>query len=419
MIEAARVLKDPDALKRMLSRRGFEYPVDLLVQALRARAEHSGLVSSLRAELNKGSKAVGQMRRLGKMEEAGDAQKLLALMKDKIGEADTALKEVNKQVDDLLLQLPNWLDRLVPAGVDEGDNFVVEQQPIVELPFEAQDHYTLGTRLGVLDFERASKLSGSRFAVMYGGAAKLNRALMMWLLDQNTAAGYTEATVPFIVNADTMQGTGQLPKFADDLFPVGDRYLIPTAEVPLTNLHAQETLTRLPVRYTAHTPCFRAEAGSHGRDTRGLIRQHQFEKVELVQFVRPEHSETALDAMVVHVGALLDALGLTHRVVALCAGDVGFSSAITYDFEVWLPGMREWREISSVSCFKDFQARRAGIKYKIKKNKGYVHTLNGSALPLGRTIVAIFEQYQQADGSITIPDELRPYMGGADTIRKV
>jgi len=417
MIEAARVLKDPAALKRMLEKRGFDYPVDLLVQALRARAEHSGLVSHLRAELNKGSKSVGQLRRVGKMQEAKTCQDLMSIMKDKVAEADAALKEVNGHVDELLLQIPNWIDELVPDGQSEADNVVVERMEPTPPTFEALDHHTLGTLLGVLDFDRASKLSGSRFAVMYGDASKLNRALMMWLLDQNTAAGYIETSVPFIVNRATMLGTGQLPKFEDDLFPVGDRFLIPTAEVPVTNLHAQETLRALPVRYTAYTPCFRAEAGSHGRDTRGLIRQHQFEKVEIVQFTRPEYSEKALDAMVAHVGGLLKALGLTYRVVALCSGDVGFSAAITYDFEVWLPGTEEWREISSVSSFKDFQARRAGIKYKIKKNKGYVHTLNGSALPLGRTIVAIFEQCQQKDGTVRIPDVLRPYMGGQERIK--
>ena len=417
MIDAARILKDPDALREMLAARGYEYPTDLLIQALEMRKQHSSTVSTLRAELNKGSKNIGKLRRAGKHAEAETYTKLLGAMKEQIGNADAELKEVNDRTSELLLGLPNWLDDSVPVGKTEADNEVVFEAWKDEGIKAPLDHHTLGTRLGVMDFETASKLSGSRFAVLKGGAARLNRALMMWLLDRNTEAGYTETCVPFIVNGTTMQGTGQLPKFADDLFPVGNRYLIPTAEVPVTNLHAGEAVRRLPLAYTAYTPCFRAEAGSHGRDTRGLIRQHQFEKVEIVRFEKPGRSAEALVEMCDHVEGLLVALGLSYRKVLLCTGDTGFSASITYDFEVWLPGMDEWREISSVSNFKDFQARRAGIRYKIKRDKGFVHTLNGSALPLGRTIVAIFEQYQQPDGTVKVPEVLVPYMGGAEVIR--
>jgi len=326
-------------------------------------------------------------------------------------------------VRDFQMAVPNTPHESVPEGDDEADNTLVRawgEPPVHD--FTPKNHWELGPELGGLDFERASKLAGSRFAVYWGWAARMERALASFMLDVQTLEhGYLEVAPPVIVNRETMTGTGQLPKFAHDLFKLegSDYFLIPTAEVPVTNLHAGEVLDEadLPRLYTAFTPCFRSEAGSYGKDTKGLIRLHQFNKVELVRFERPENSYDALEELTGHAEEILKRLKLPYRVVTLCTGDLGFSAAKTYDLEVWLPGQNAYREISSCSNFEDFQSRRAGIRYKPAGGKAaYPHTLNGSGLAVGRTMVAVMENYQQADGSIVVPEALRPYMGGKEVI---
>lgn len=314
--------------------------------------------------------------------------------------------------------LPNIPHESVPVGKDETENVVVRTwgEP-KEFDFPPLNHWDIGEMLGIIDFDRAAKIAGARFALMKGAGARLERALMNFMLDLNTSKGYTEVFPPILVNRESMTGTGQLPKFEMELFRVADPefYLIPTAEVPVTNIHRDEILSEqdLPIYYTAYTPCFRREAGSYGKDTRGLIRQHQFNKVELVKFVKPEDSYNELEKLTSDAEDILQNLGLPYRVVALCTGDLGFSAAKTYDLEVWLPGQQRYREISSCSNFEDFQARRATIRFKREGKKGteFVHTLNGSGLAIGRTVVAILENYQQKDGSVVIPEALRPYMG--------
>jgi len=317
--------------------------------------------------------------------------------------------------------VPNIPDASVPEGKDEEDNVEVRRwgEPR-QFDFEPQDHVDVGQRIGGLDFDTAAKLTGSRFAVMTGPLARLHRALIQFMLDLHTAEhGYRETYVPYLVNADSLHGTGQLPKFEEDLFAIGGEhgyYLIPTAEVPVTNMVRDEIVEaeRLPLRFAAHTPCFRSEAGSYGKDTRGMIRQHQFEKVELVQIVHPEKSFEALEELTGHAEKVLQLLGLPYRVMNLCAGDIGFSSCKTYDLEVWLPGQGKYREISSCSNFRDFQARRMQARWRNPETRKpeLVHTINGSGLAVGRTLVAILENYQQADGSVAIPEALQPYMAG-------
>ena len=323
----------------------------------------------------------------------------------------------------MLESLPNILDAEVPDGRDESANVVQHQHGAPpEFPFQPKQHFELGEALGLMDFATAAKLAGARFTVLKGALARLERALGQWMLNLHTEAhGYTESAVPLLVNDSTMYGTGQLPKFAEDLFRTSDgRWLIPTAEVPVTNIFRGEILdgAKLPICYTAHTPCFRKEAGAHGRDTRGLIRQHQFNKVELVKFVRPEDSEAELETLLADAEGILKALKLPYRVVDLCTGDIGFSAARTFDIEVWLPAQQAYREISSCSNFRDFQARRAGIRFRREAGSKpeFVHTLNGSGLAVGRTLVAVLENYQQEDGSVVIPEVLRPYMGGIEKI---
>jgi seryl-tRNA synthetase len=325
-----------------------------------------------------------------------------------------------------MLKVPNLPHETTPLGKSEQDNPVIRTwgQPR-EFAFEAKNHWDIGPDLGILDFERAAKLSGARFSILMGDGARLERALIQFMLDLQTGEhGYTEVLTPFMVNAATLTGTGQLPKFEEDLFKVspGDLYMIPTAEVPVTNIHAGEILDGddLPLRYAAYTPCFRSEAGSYGKDVRGLIRQHQFNKVELVWLTKPEHSQEALESLTGHAEEILKRLEIPYRVIALCTGDIGFSAAKTYDVEVWLPGQQTYREISSCSDCSDFQARRAGIRYREEK-KGkprFVHTLNGSGLAVGRTLVAVLENFQQEDGTVVIPEVLRPYMGGKTRIER-
>jgi len=339
-------------------------------------------------------------------------------LEERVEEADRKLAAVEKQV-------PNVPQDTVPRGTDESANRVERTwgEPR-RFDFEPQAHWDLGPALGILDFERAAKIAGARFTVLSGAAARLSRALIQFFLDVHVEEhGYREVLPPFLVNADSLFGTGQLPKFESDLFQTREGYyLVPTAEVPVTNLHRDEILRteELPRLYTAYTPCFRSEAGAAGRDTRGMIRQHQFDKVEIVMFVRPEDSAAAHETLTGHAEEMLQRLGLPYRVVTLCTGDLGFASSKTYDLEVWLPGMKAWKEISSCSNFESFQARRASIRFRRAEGDkpDFVHTLNGSGLPVGRTIVAILENYQRVDGSVEIPEALRPYMRGLTEIRR-
>lgn len=372
----------------------------------------------LQAERNAGSKRFGQAKRNG---ESTDALQLeMTAINTALAEAEQALSQVQASWQALALGLPNMPHESVPAGKGEDDNIEIRRWGTPgTFDFEVKDHVALGANLG-MDFERASKLSGARFTVLAGPLARLHRALTQFMLDTHTDQhGYNEVYVPYLVNAESLQGTGQLPKFADDLFKLqGERelFLIPTAEVPVTNLHRDEIISadELPKRYVAHTPCFRSEAGAYGRDTRGMIRQHQFEKVELVQFVRPEDSDATLETLVGHAEAILQALELPYRTMLLCGGDMGFSACKTYDLEVWLPGQQTYREISSCSNFASFQARRLQARYRHPETgkPDLLHTLNGSGLAVGRTLVAVLENYQEADGSIRIPVVLQPYMGG-------
>jgi len=385
-------------------------------RALQTETEH------LQSERNAGAKKIGMAKKAGE-----DVAPIMARMQEVNARLDTVkveLEAVQADMNAFLLTLPNTPHDSVPAGADENDNVEVRRwgTPAV-MDFEAKDHADLGEALGYLDFATATKITGSRFSVLKGPLARLQRALTQFMLNVHTQEhGYEEVYVPYLVNADSLQGTGQLPKFEEDLFKLrGEKefYLIPTAEVPVTNLVRDEIVDgdRLPVKYVAHTPCFRSEAGSYGKDTRGLIRQHQFEKVELVQLVHPEQSEAALEELTGHAEKILQLLGLPYRVMLLCGGDMGFSAAKTYDLEVWLPGQGKFREISSCSCFEAFQARRMQARFRNKDGKPeLLHTLNGSGLAVGRTLVAILENYQRADGSIVIPDVLRPYMGGAETL---
>jgi seryl-tRNA synthetase len=349
-------------------------------------------------------------------------------IKQDLAGAEVALVDIQKQMDEFVSSIPNIPANEVPEGKSEEDNVEVRRWAMPRsFHFPILDHVDLGANLGGLDFETASKITCSRFAVLRGGVARLHRALAQFMLDTHiTKHGYEEVNVPFLVNADSLFGTGQLPKFEEDLFKLTDErglYLIPTAEVPVTNIYRNEIVedAQLPIKLVCHSPCFRSEAGSYGRDTRGMIRQHQFEKVELVQFVRPEESDDALEELVGHAEAILQALGLPHRTVILCGGDIGFSSAKTYDIEVWVPSQNKYREISSCSSFRDFQARRMLARYRNPETgkPELLHTLNGSGLAIGRTLLAVLENYQLDDGSVTIPEVLRPYMGGQDALLPV
>ncbi len=357
-----------------------------------------------------------------------DAGSQIAEMREvsrKIKKLDAQINKLDNQLDSILYMIPNMPHESVPPGNGEDDNPVVRtwgERP--SMTFEPQAHWTLGEQLGILDFERGAKITGARFTLYRGAGARLERALINFMLDEHTNNhGYTEILPPFIVNKTAMTSTGQLPKFADDLFKLEglDYYLIPTAEVPVTNIYQNEILEahELPVYFTAYTPCFRKEAGSYGKDTRGLIRQHQFNKVELVKFAAPENSYDELEKLLVNAESILQKLNIHYQIVNLCTGDLGFSASKTYDIEVWLPGQGVFREISSCSNFEDFQARRANIRYRPKEGgkPHFVHTLNGSGLAAGRTLVAVLENYQQEDGSVVIPEVLRPYMGGMEVIR--
>ncbi len=380
-------------------------------------------VEALKSEQNRMSKEIPKLKKNGE-----DTTALFAEMKalsEKVKDLDARVKEVDVTLTQLLLEIPNTVQPDTPEGQDEADNVEVLKfgTPRV-FDFEPKAHWDLGTELDILDFERATKITGTRFTVLKGMGARLERALINFMLDLHTTEhGYTEVMPPYMVNRDSMIGTGQLPKFEDDMFhlPSKDFFLVPTGEVPLTNLYRDEILDddALPISHTAFTPCFRKEAGSAGRDTRGVIRQHQFDKVELVQFVKPEASDAALEALTAAAEDVLKRLELPYRKVRLCSGDVGFTSAKTYDLEVYLPSYDAYKEISSCSNFEDFQARRANIRYRDAETKKvkHVHTLNGSGLAVGRTLAAIIENFQNEDGSVTVPKALVPYMGGIEVIK--
>ncbi len=412
----------PEVARKLL-RRGVDLDVDRYSDIERRRSKLQSETQSLQADRNQNSKLIGKAKSSGDDATAlfHEMEKINRLLKEKSAELDVLQKELMA----FQLVLPNLLDDTVPQGVSEADNKELRSwgKPR-QLDFTAKDHVELGEALGLLDFERAAKLSGSRFVVVHSQLAKLQRALSQFMLDIHTQQhGYQEVYVPYLVNAESLEGTGQLPKFAEDIFSIEGEHqlhLIPTAEVPIANLHRGEVLDNdcLPLRYVSQTPCFRSEAGSYGRDTRGMIRVHQFEKVEMVHIVRPDQSFDALEEITSHAEEILKQLELPYRVMLLCDGDTGFSATKTHDLEVWLPGQNAYREISSCSNCTDFQARRMKLRYRDSaSNKPVlVHTLNGSGLAIGRTLVAVMENYQQADGSILVPKVLRPYMQGIDRI---
>jgi len=419
MLDIKLLRNDLEAVTQQLARRGFVLDSSAFQALEDKRKTLQSATQELQNERNTRSKSIGKAKASGE-----DIQPLLAEVSDlgdKLKAAEQELADLQIEIDGILSGLPNILNDSVPEGKNEDENVEISTwgEP-TQFDFEVKDHVDLGMNHGWMDFEMAAKLTGSRFVVMRAGMARMHRALIQFMLDTHSGEhDYQEIYVPYIVNEDSLYGTGQLPKFADDLFKLeGEQnyYLIPTAEVPVTNIVRDEIVDadQLPMKFTAHTPCFRSEAGSYGRDTRGLIRQHQFEKVELLQFVKPENSEAALEELTGHAQTILEKLGLPYRKIVLCAGDTGFSANKTYDLEVWVPAQNAYREISSCSNMKDFQARRMQARYRNPEtNKPeLLHTLNGSGLAIGRTLVAIVENYQEADGSIRIPEVLLPYMGG-------
>jgi len=423
MLDPRLLREHPDTVRARLGARGQDIDWEGLRKGDQERRELLAQVEDLRHQRKTASDQIAQFKR--------EKQPTDALMQatrdvgDRIKTLEDALRDAEERLNAIALMIPNIPHPSVPPGADTTANREVRRwgaPPVFAFP--VTPHWDIGDALGILDFERAARMTGARFAVLSGAGARLERALMNFMLDLHTTThGYREILPPFLVNRAGLTGTGQLPKFEDDLFRLrdDDYFLIPTAEVPLTNLHREETLSedRLPLRYTASTPCFRREAGSYGKDTRGLIRQHQFNKVELVILSAGEHSYEELERLTTHAEEVLKRLNLHYRVVSLCAGDLGFSSAKTYDLEVWIPSQSAFREISSCSNCETFQTRRAGIRYKRRDGKSdFVHTLNGSGLAVGRTVLAILENYQQADGSVVIPDALRPYMGGLERMTK-
>jgi len=422
MLEIKFVSQNLSAVKDALDARGHQIDLETFKTCDDERRAVLQEIESLRHQRNVVSDRIAEMKKAGE-----NAESLVVEMRAvsaKVKELDKKLAENQATLADMLLGMPNIPHASVPVGQDESDNPVVRKVgEVPTFPFAPLPHWDIGARLNVLDFDRASKITGARFPLYFGAGARLERALINFMLDTHTSEhGYREVLPPFIVNRQTMTHTGQLPKFEEDLFKLSDwdYYLIPTAEVPITNIHQGEILEQdvLPVYYTAHTPCFRSEAGSYGKDTRGLIRQHQFNKVELVKFCLPETSYDELESLLSDAETILKKLEIPYQVIELCTGDLGFSAAKTYDIEVWMPAQGLYREISSCSNFEDFQARRANIRFKRKGQKGtqLVHTLNGSGLAVGRTVAAILENFQQADGSVTIPERLRPYMGGLEKI---
>ena len=414
MLDLKKVCDNIEYVEERLSGRSGHFPIAEVAQKAKRRKEIIKQVEALKAEKNKVSAEIAQMKKEGKA--CDDLIKKMRDEGDKIKAFDDELSEVENSLKELMYAIPNLPDESVPVGSDSDDNVEVRRwgEP-TKFDFEPKAHWDIGTNLDMLNFEQAGKITGARFTVYRNWGAKLERAIMNLMLDTHAKSGYTEIFPPFMVNRDSMLGTGQLPKFEEDMFAVKgtNYYLIPTAEVPVTNLHRGDVLSadQLPIKYCAYTACFRAEAGSAGRDTRGLIRQHQFNKVELVKFAHPDHSFEELESLTHDAEKILQLLKIPYRVVCLCTGDLGFSSTKTYDIEVWLPSYGRYVEISSCSNFVDFQARRANIRFKENGKTQFVHTLNGSGLAIGRTTAAVMENYQNADGSITVPEVLRPYIG--------
>lgn len=411
------VRENPELVMDAMRKRNANVNLDEFLELEKKRRELTLQVEALKSQRNAASQEIGKMKKAGENADAQMAE--VRALGDKIAADDKELKDIEARLKEILMTIPNMPAADTPVGSSDADNPVVRtwREP-AKFAFEPQAHWDIGEKLNILDVERAGKVSGARFTFYRGLGSRLERSVINFFLDIHTGEnGYTEFFSPFIVNKDSMQGTGQLPKFAEDMFKLEglDYYLIPTAEVPITNLHRDEILSGddLPLYYTAYSACFRAEAGSAGRDTRGLIRQHQFNKVELVKFTKPEDSWDELEKLTANAEKVLQLLELPYRVVRLCTGDIGFSSAATYDLEVWLPAANCYREISSCSNFLDFQARRANIRFRrdTKSKPEFVHTLNGSGVAVGRTVAAILENYQQADGSVIVPKVLRPYMG--------
>ena len=425
MLDIKFVRENPDLVdKSCESRQNAHWDREKFFELDEERRSVIAEVESLQAERNAVSKQIGLLMREGKKEEAEAAKEQVAANKDRIAELDQRRGEVEEELTALVAAIPNIPDASVPYGKDDSDNPEIRKwgEP-TQFDFEPKAHWDLGPELGMIDFDRGVKLAGTRFYLLGGMGARMERALINFMIDTHNQAGFKEWWPPVITNQDSLFGTGQLPKFEEDLYHVQpDLYLIPTAEVQLTNIHRDEILdaSQLPLLYTAFTPCFREEAGSAGRDTRGIIRVHQFDKVEMVKFAKPEDSMNQLESMVQEAEKILQLLGLPYHVVTLCTGDIGFSACKCYDIEVWLPSYNAYKEISSCSNCWDFQARRANIRYKDPaefKGTRLVHTLNGSGLAVGRTMAAIMENYQNADGSVTVPEALRSYMGGIEVIR--
>jgi seryl-tRNA synthetase len=432
MLDIQILRNDLAATAARLATRGYTLDTAKFEQLEAERKTIQSRTQELQAKRNASSKLIGQAKAKG--EDVSAIMAEVGALGEELKQLEAKLPQVLKDMDDFLAVIPNMPHASVPVGKSEADNLEVRKvgEP-TKFAFEVKDHVSLGEGLGGLDFETATKIAGARFSLLKGPLARMHRALAQFMLDTHTEKhGYTETYVPYLVNAESMRGTGQLPKFEEDLFRVprvvGDDgveknfYLIPTAEVPVTNMVRDEivALEKLPLKFVAHTPCFRSEAGSYGRDTRGMIRQHQFDKVELVQIAHPEKSYELLEELLGHAETILKKLGLPYRVVKLCTGDMGFSAATTYDIEVWLPAQNTYREISSCSNFEAFQARRMQARFRNAQGKPeLLHTLNGSGLAVGRTLVAVLENYQQADGSVLVPEVLRPYMGGLTSINAI
>lgn len=422
MLEIKFIRKNLSEVRTALSNRGADADLDTFKIVDKKRRTILTEIEELRHQRNVVSDRIATMKKTGE-----NADSLMTEMRSvaaRIKKLEVSLTDSEKQIKQIIMSIPNIPHASVPVGRDESENPVIKHvgtPPVFE--FEPLPHWTIGKNLNILDFERAARIAGARFPLYLGAGARLERALINFMLDIHTTEhGYTEVLPPFMVNRQTMTHTGQLPKFEEDLFKIEgwDYFLIPTAEVPVTNIHQGEIMEEsdLPVFYTAYTPCFRSEAGSYGKDTRGLIRQHQFNKVELVKFTRPENSYAELEALLKNAETILERLGIAYRVIELCTGDLGFSAAKTYDIEVWMPAQGVYREISSCSNFEDFQARRGDIRFRPENKKGteLVHTLNGSGLAVGRTVAALLENFQQPDGSVLIPEALQPYMNGIERI---
>ncbi|MCF6209647.1 MAG: serine--tRNA ligase [Gammaproteobacteria bacterium] len=424
MLDLKMIRNDLEGTAKKLQRRGFNLDTEKLATLEAERKKLQVETQDLQSLRNNSAKSIGRAKANG--EDVAPLLAAVADLGDKLRNVELRLNDIQQQLDEILMGVPNIPHASTPLGIDENDNQEIRRwgEP-TKLGFEPRDHVDLGTGLGQMDFETAVKIAGSRFTLLSGSLARLHRALTQFMLNMHADEhGYRETYVPYLVNSDSLRATGQLPKFGEDLFRMGDDsdyYLISTAEVPVTNIVRDEIIgaDRMPLKFVAHTPCFRSEAGSYGKDTRGMIRQHQFDKVEMVQVVRPADSYHALEELTRHAERILRELVLPYRVVALCTGDLGFSAAKTYDLEVWLPGQQKYREISSCSNCEDFQARRMKARWRDPEagKPQLVHTVNGSGLAVGRSLVAVMENYQNADGSITVPEVLRPYMGGLEIIR--